>query len=614
MPVAVRGVTQGAYTATKAATVAFPAGSQAGDLAILYLGENSGGSPASKPTASGWKLVESGYAETTWQKALTAADITTGSVGIVGYVHLLQVFSGASKVGRVSESPGVSVVAGGAALFIGWDGPSPLAPDTAEKLHTDVLNPSYRNRPNNAWFRAASVAGYVSWTTSAKHAVALELLPLAAPPAPTLVSPAAASQVNPGAVTTFAWAHQSTRAQAEYRLRLRAVSAATWSYLQADGTLTATETSVASQVQSATLDAAQLTSGTTYEWQVATSDGGLLSAYSAAWQIAAVAPPVVTAITVTSPAGDLTPTIAWTATYGVGGQEAYEARIATSASDPDVGVVWRSGVTAGADLTLDVPAQDWTNGQAQYAWVRVQQSGGLWSAWTRDDVTHTVSWTPPTAPTITATAGTPPTIVVSGVASGNVAQVEAQVAGGAWRTVATVTSTGTSVAVRDPLAAYGVVTTYRARRQADVSGVMMWSGYSATQTLTNVDRCTYLVGEDSTWLAVRVREDAPRTIVQGVAVSYGLDATRPRIDITPEQGEAGKIVLAPRTQADRLALLTWLSGRLVWTVRWGPERETTGTITDVPATRMGPAGPRTIARLAQTNLQHRTITLEWVEQ
>ena len=82
MPVAVRGVTQGAYTATKAATVAFPAAAQAGDLAILYLGEDSGGSPASKPTSSGWKLVESGYAETTWQKVLTAADITAGSVGI----------------------------------------------------------------------------------------------------------------------------------------------------------------------------------------------------------------------------------------------------------------------------------------------------------------------------------------------------------------------------------------------------------------------------------------------------------------------------------------------------------------------------------------------------
>jgi len=611
MPVSVRGVTPGGYSATKAATVAFPAGSQVGDLAILYLGEDSGGSPASKPTASGWKLVESGYAETTWQKVLTAADIAAGSVGIVGYVHLLQVFAGASKVGRVSESPGVSVVAGGGALFIGWDGPAPMTP-AAEKLHTDVLNPSYRNRPNNVWFRPVSVAGYTSWTTSAKHAVTLELLPLAAPPAPTLVSPAAGSQTDPGAVTTFAWAHQSTRAQAKYRLRIRAVGAATWSYLQADGTLTATETSVASQVQSATLDAGQLTSGTTYEWQVATSDGGLLSVYSAAWQIAAVAPPVVTAITVTSPAGDLTPTIAWTATYGVGGQEAYEARIATSASDPDV--VWRSGVTAGADLSLEVPAQDWTNGQAQYAWVRVQQSGGLWSAWTRDDVTHTVSWTPPSAPSITAAAGTPPTVVVSGVASGNVAQVEAQVAGGAWRTVATVTSTGTTATVRDPLAAYGVVTTYRARRQADVSGVMMWSGYSATDTLTNDDRGSYLVGDDGTWLAVCISEDTQRTIVQGVAVSYGLDATRPRIDVTPEQGEAGQLVFAVRTQADRLTILAWLSGRLVWTVRWNPERDPSGTFVDVPPTRMGPAGRKVVSRYSRSALQGRTLTVDWVEQ
>ena len=614
MAITHRGDPKGAYIASKSATVPWPTGAAVGDLAILYLSENSSGSPASKPTATGWQLKESGYAETTWAKILTAADIAAGGVPVVGYLYLLQLFVGAAGVGRVSETNGVTVGAGGAAVLIGWAGASPMTPAT-EKLHAaDVLNPAYSNRPNQVWFRASETAGFVSWTTSASHKVALELVPLAAPPAPVPLSPATGTQVDPAVAVLTAWAHQSTRAQSEYRLRLREVGTSPWYWVTAAGALTLTDTGVASQVQSASIAAAALTTGKTYEWQVATADGGALSAYSASWQLVAVSPPAVTAITVTSPAGDLTPTVAWTATFGVGSQEAYQLRLATSATDSTVGLVYDSGVTADSIVSVDVPVQDWANGVAQYAWVRVRQSGGLWSPWTRDDATHTVSWTPPAAPSITATAGTPPTIVVSAVASGNVAQVEAQVAGGAWRTVATVTSTGTTATVRDPLAAYGVVTTYRARRQADVSGVMMWSGYSATDTLTNVDRCTYLVGEDSTWLAVRVREDAPRTIVQGVAVSYGLDATRPRIDITPEQGEAGKLILAPRTQADRLALLTWLSGRLVWTVRWGPERETTGTLTDVPATRMGPAGPRTIARLAQTNLQHRTITLEWVEQ
>lgn len=614
MAITHRGDPKGAYIASKSATVAWPTGAAVGDLAILYLSENSSGSPASKPTAAGWQLKESGYAETTWAKILTAADIAAGGVPVVGYLYLLQLFVGAAGVGRVSETNGVTVGAGGAAVLIGWAGASPMTP-AAEKLHAaDVLNPAYSNRPNQVWFRASETAGFVSWATSAKHKVALELVPLAAPPAPLPSSPATGTHVDPAVSVPVTWAHQSTRAQSEHRLRLREVDTSPWYWVTAAGALTLTDTGVASQVQSASIAAGALTIGKTYEWQVATADGGALSAYSASWQLVAVPPPDVTAITVTSVADDLTPTVAWTATFGVGSQEAYQMRLATSASDSTVGLVYDSGVTSGADVSVEVPAQDWANGVAQYAWVRVRQSGGLWSPWTCDDVTHAVSWTPPAAPTITATAGTPPTVVVSGVASGDVVHLQASVAG-VWRDVATVTATGATATVYDPLATYGVVTTYRARRQALVSSAMMWSNWSTSKTLTNTDLGAYLFGDDGTWLAVRLLEDGARTIVQGVAVSYGLDATRPRIDVAPRQGMAGQLVLAPVSQSDWLALLAWLDGRLVWTVRWGADKlASDGTLTEVPSTRMGPAGPLAVARLRQSNIQLRTVTLDWVEQ
>ena len=791
MAVAVRGVV-GSYAHWATATVTWPAGSAVGDLAVLYLSENKSGNPSSKPDASGWKLVASGYAETVWQKVLTAPDIAAG-LPIIGYLYELCVFSGASKVGRITSSAGVSCVAGAAALFFGWETNErvgQMTPLTEKLFASDIINDSYNYRPNNAWFRLSPTASYVSWVSSADHEISVEILPLAAPPAPVPVSPSTGTQVNPGVVNVFEWEHQSTRAQAEYRLRLREVATTPWYWVTAAGALTLTDTGVASQSPSASLAAGALTTAKTYEWQVATSDGGLLGPYSASWQVSAVAPPVVTGITVTSPAGDLTPRVAHTATFGVGAQQAYHLRLSTSATDSGVGVVYDSGVVSSASASNEVPVQDWVNGQNQYAWLRVQQSGGMWSGWTRDDVTHKVSWTPPSVPTLALSGGTPGvpvTVTVSDVVPGNVAQVEAQVAGGAWRRVAevevppssrvnlvpnptldnltgwnapqggtatfyneadyqgkfhtlgqarggfvAVTASGSAttvglsipriavpggvtkvtigawaeadaplefqiqanlltsgvsvypkssvvdmtdstysgvrhvwtfdlpagttecglslyarnpglvgnvgagkrlwldsvtmewgttdgswlqtISVEDPLAAYGVVTTYRARRQALVSTTPMWSSWSYSSTRTNLDTKSYLVGDDGTWIAVRVREDGDRSLEQGVSVWYGMGASRPRIDLTERQGEAGTLKFNLPTQADRVALLAWLDKRSVWTTRWNPEHDDAGVFVDVPPTRMGPASRLYTSRFEQQPYQRREIELDWVEQ
>lgn len=618
MAIAVRGTPSGSYAHWATATAAWPVGSAVGDLAVVYLSENKSGNPSSKLGVSGWKLVASGYAETVWQKVLTASDIAAG-LPIIGYLYELCVFSGASKVGRVASSSGVSCVAGGAALFFGWENNErvgQMTPLTEKLFASDIINDSYNYRPNNAWFRVSPTAGYVSWVSSADHEITVELLPLAAPPAPVLVSPTTGTQVNPGVVNTFTWTNQSTRAQAEYRFRLREVGTTPWYWVTAAGELTLTDTGVASQSPSASLAAGALTTAKTYEWQVATSDGGLPGPYSASWQVPAVAPPVVTGITVTSPAGDLTPTVAHTATFGVGAQQAYHLRLSTSATDSAVGVTYDSGVVSSASASNEVPVQDWVNGQAQYAWLRVQQGGGMWSAWTRDDVTHTVSWTPPSVPTLALSGGTPgvPVIVtVSGLASGNNVQLQAAV-GGVWRDVATVPVTDTSRDLQDPLAAYNVVTEYRARRQALVSTTMMWSAWSASSNHTNIDTAAYLVGDDGTWLAVRVREDDERYVEQGVSVWYPMGAKKPSIDMSERQGESGSLVFNVPTQADRAALLAWLDLRTVWTLRWNPEHNDSWVFVDVPATRMGPASGISYSRFEQTPYQRRELKIDWVEQ
>lgn len=430
MAVSLRGATQGAYLATGSGTAAWPAGTVAGDLGVVCLVESKAGTPDSKPTPDGWVLKQPGSTTTVWYKRLTTADIAA-ALPVKAYGVMLQTFANCGKIGAATTTNGVTLSVAGAGLF-GFcradDDGATLTP-AGGKLHaTDIVNAANAGRTHNTWFVAHATTGYKSLATNADYMSCFELLPLEGPAAPTLNTPAAGAQIDPGDALTFSWLHKSSQGvpQDEFKLRIRQVSTGTWYYLTVAGTLSTTELSIATDDTFDVLNAGQLTSGLTYEWGVATLDSGTWGAWSTSRQLSAVAKPVVNSVTVTSPAGDLSPTIAWTATMGLGAQVSYRVYVRADAAPNRY--LWDSGTKAGTATSVTLPTTvPWVNGETLRAWVEVRQTGGQWSLRTSDDVTFAVTWTPPAAPTaVTATnqADTPLRVTVTGLTIGNPTQVE----------------------------------------------------------------------------------------------------------------------------------------------------------------------------------------------
>lgn len=629
MAVALRATTQGTYDADGAQDIAWPTGSAAGDVAVVCFAEPESGVPNGKPADStGWALCDSGTSTAIWWKRVTAADVAA-ALPVVGHVAMLSTFTGCGGVGNVAQTSngtaGVTLTAAGAGLFVMCRGDmqSDALDPTSGKLHaSDVVNLSNRSRRYNTWFVAHTTTGYKTLSgLDATYYSSLELVPSVGPDAPTLTSPAAGAQINPAAALTFGTVHNSTQGgtQDAIKLRIREVLTSTWYYLLADGTITATETAISTSSGSNTMDASTLTSGVTYEWTAATSEAGVYSSYATVQQVSAVAPPTVDSITVTAAAGDRTPTIAWTETMGVGSQIAYRVRVCPSADATPANPTWDSGVVSGAALTVDAPSDTaWTNGATLYAWVDVQQSGGVWSASTKDNATFAVSWTPPTAPSsVTAAnqASGPLRVTVAGITAGyDGLEIQGSTdSGTTWTALASMVPDATSEAVDVPLAAYGVPTLYRARVLDNSTGVDLWSDWTtAAAAVASTDQGAYFVTEaGDDWMAVQIVEDSERRRVQPVAVWYPPAASLPSVDRGPAQGETGTLTLETETAADLAALLAWLDANAVWIMRWPPEGP---PLADAGTTRMAQAEQVSYARPVQAQLSWRFFALQWVEQ
>lgn len=602
---------QAAYTANGASTVAWPAGTVVGDTAWLGVASTTSSTPKRQPTGGDWELAKTTPSTKTWLKILTAADLAQ-PLAVLGHIPFLITLPGAWRLGVVTERPGATMSDPNGVLIVFGRGKSALTP-TAGKLGADVQNPAYSNRYNNVWFAQATTTGYLSvaGTFNGTDSDGFELIPPSAPAAAVLTSPAPGVQINPGATTTFGWLHQSLagRGQSAHKVRLREVGAATWSYISG-GTLTATETAVASSSQTATLNAGQLLAGHTYEWSASTTEDGVNWAeWPASSTIYAVKPPIVTAVAPSSPVGDVTPEVAWAGTAGTGILTAYQLRITPAvATSPDVGTIYDSGTVAGIDNPILVPDQQWVNGQTLRFWVRTWQSGGLASAWTYGS--GTVSWTPPSAPTaVVPVDGSPLQVTVAGLVAGLPMRLQTSTDGTTWTDVVATTVTGATMTIDQPLAGYGVPTLWRAAR-ADANG--RWSAWTASIAVSTADQSTYMVGDDGTWLRVCLAEDAPGRIEQDVVVHYPLSGP-PRIDWSDERGWAGQVTLDLPTRADVDAALTWLRTHRVWTMRWSPERGA-GLMQDRHTIRMGWASIFALERLDQNRIQHRRLPISWVEQ
>lgn len=195
---AIRGVTGPTISAS---TLAWPAGTAVGDLAVLW--DVDGRRP------DGWQSITG---ETlAWAKRLTAADIAA-PLPVRGPVSALFVISAAGGVGRVRDSEWCRIQAGGVGIWLGWKTPwssSALAEATYQYGST-VIDP-YDQWRHAVWARAVASTGYYSPGDAHDRTemVSIEILPVAAPLAPVWVSPASGTAVDRASVTALTVAHQS---------------------------------------------------------------------------------------------------------------------------------------------------------------------------------------------------------------------------------------------------------------------------------------------------------------------------------------------------------------------------------------------------------------------
>lgn len=627
MPASLRGYTQAVYDADGQQTIAWPSGSAVGDYAVLCCLEPQSGTPNSRPAdTTNWLVGPSTGNSTVWGAYLTA-DLLAAALPVQGFVAFLAVIAGCGGIGRTSKSNGVSFSTAGSGLFVfvrDDTRTSTLTPATG-KLGTDVLNGANRNRRSNVWFIPYTTTGTKKLSsTNATYFTSLEMLPAVAPSAPTAVTPVAGALIDPSMSNTFTVRHNHpSMPQTRINLRIRVKTGpGAWQYLSG-GTLSGTSTPTSTSTSALTLNASQLTTNTTYEWQAQTavddSGSGLWSDWSALSEVTAAAPPVVNSVSVSSPAGDLHPDVTATRTLGYGSQVAWQVRVTPSASaSSDVGTLYESAVQPGADLAWTLDGIDWTNGSSYKAWVRIQQTGGQWSAWASG--TFTPSWTAPgAASAITWTQGQPPTVTVTGLSGKIRVQVATSADGGTtWSTLMTTPVTAASMTIGLPLAPYGVALKYRARASGTVDSTEVWSAWVTTaSSYTSADDRSYLTSDDaSSWVQVRMRAEQRRR-VEPITVSYGLtgedDTPTAVVDYGPTQGWAGSVTLLGLTPAEVAAVVAFFDANDVFRIRWQAERYGT-TVYDMGNTRAARASAVEPGRLVQTAITPRELPFDWVEQ
>lgn len=620
MAVAMRASTQMTTQPEQSASLAWPTGSAVGDLAILVVEGDGHPGPVNR---SGWVGVTAGGSTAAWYKRVTSGDLTS-PVTCKGKLTGLQVYTGAAGIGKSRATTGVMLSVAGAGVLLFSSAPPPQTSVLPSGDHVGSVVIEDDSWAHQIFWLARSATGYVSLsgTDDSTLYYAWEVLPSVGPQAPTLVSPLAGAQVDTAAGVPFSWLPNSSSTQEQCKVRVRPWTSGgtgTWEWVKADGTWTTTDTALTQSAATLTLNAGILTTGTLYEWTVATYDSGVWSGYAPVQQLTPAARPTVTAITVTAPAEDLTPAIAWTRTAGAGSLAAWQCRVCASADATSDAPLWDSGAQAGtATSTAALATTAWTNGATLYAWVRVMQSGGLWSDWTKDDATFTVSWTAPAAPsTVTAAnqASGPLRVTVAGIPTAMGLQVERSTDGSTWSSVVTITAPSATHVLDVPKAAYGVATYYRARTYSLVDSVRLYSTWTASSAVASTDTAAYLIDDtdETTWLAIEPSEDSTRQTVQGVSVSFGHGTSRARVDRSEARGEAGQTRLLVLSDAERAALVAWLTVRPVWWLRWSPERNTTAT-TDATATRMALRGAVSVDRLVQSDIAFRYVSFSWIEQ
>jgi len=608
MAVTVRGAYSGKVSPAGWTTIAWPAGTAVGDLAWVHCGGSL--SPLG-PDSFGWLPV----GHKAWWKILSSSDLSASLTVSASHVKLVT-FAGAGQIGRTSSQSGLTIQTNGSMLLVdGARQSSGMAPAT----YRQGAEWQDENNWRQAVFTVPCDAGYVSLpgVASGTECYSYEVQPPSTTlPPPTLVEPATASHVDATLPIVLSWEspHKLTPAGLDDQYQVKVITGGVTRWVKGDGSLSTTEWPISmsgTDVLSITLPASTLTANAAYTWSVGTQWGPDW-VWSPERALYPDAPPTVSTPTVSSPAGDLSPTVSWTASPGTGVITSHRVWLMpAAATEPGAGALWDSGVlqTATGPDTAP-PDSPWTNGQSLKAWVRVHQTGGV--SKTAVSAAFTVSWTPPATPTLAVTAGSPVQVVVSGVTVGNVVQIEQALDGVTWTPLTSRTATATTMTVSSVLAANGTAVKIRARQGSIVEGVPMTSAWSTEQTVTATPDGCWLVDDTDRATALKVSPvtDTRRGIVQGITATYGLGATRARVDSTPQAGERGELVLATDTLAERAALLTWLKDRSVWWIAMCPDDGQPHR--PIRAARVSPPEWERLAQTALSSIYH--LPISWVEQ
>lgn len=598
----------------------WPAGTVPGDTAVVVSSDR-------KSPGSGW--VNS--ADSIYTKTVRASDLenllpvrsTTSALVIVQ--DSAGVFWGQ---GRPSSKADVSVPAGGVAVWYASMPPrrSGSLADATHRRGSEVVDPEDSWRCG-VYARAAGSAQTVSPgnPNSGADWVGLVLAPSAAPPAPVWVAPVSGA-VDRTQSVSLTVAPQGRGQMDGLKFRIRQVGAGSWSYLSGAGVITGSETPLWQSEPTAVVLSYTLATNTQYEIQSSSHESWAGS--SEGWSpwgqslvLTGRTPPTV-AVSLTTAHGDLTPTVSITPTLGFGALQAVEYRICKASDPSPFAPIVESGVTTSMSWS---PASTqvgqggrlvWESGTAYRAWVRIRD-GALQSAW-HSSTGQVVSWTPPSPPAavslVDADGDHPTRVRVSGIPPLSVRiVVEWETSPGVWEQLTVLPGAVGSVDIPVPLAPYGVPRRYRARSVELADGLPLESVWTVSVPASSSDACSWLVSADGRdYLRVRIVEDGPHQIVQGVTVTYGLGASLPRVDRTPPAGLTGSLVLSAWTRAEHEALVAWITGREWWWMRWPADRETGGLV-DVPAVGMSLASPTERARLVQVANSNRRISFSWVQ-
>ncbi len=615
--------TTATYDSDGVQSIAWPSGMTAGTPAAMLVAPGSDGKPtAVVPSTWTLKATKSDGTKLYVNVSPTASEIAS-PIPVTGRFVMLRAFPNAAGFGKVGTGESLTLTTDGAALSLwGWKSTSDTLTVSNKTDTTDVANESYvyggESRKYNTWFTVLAVAGVAYIDTNAGTFFALEVLPQTVPNAPTLISPIGGVFLDYNAPFTFVWKHNSPTGGKQRAAEIRYRTSVTWHYVVSRLTESTTETVLtALHDQFFEVNIGPAPVGT-MEWQVKTfeDDAGTIGGdWSASGFFTLRNKPTLTA----SVSGSgLAHTVSWTPTITNGVQTWYRVRVTLAAEASPDDAVYDTGAVAGEDVSLDLPADfDWVNGTDYKAWVEVGQTGGQQTVPVTTS-SFTVSWTPPTAPTITVQSTAQPLRVTANALTGDHHRVRLSfTAAGVAHTITKDAAVG-AVSFDVPLAPYGTPTSYTIRASQLVSGVELWSD-ADSQVAVCGDRSHYLVSVDLTsWRKVLMRTASNPAGTEGITVSYGIGASVATVVRTPSAGMTGTEVLLVETQADMEDLCDpvtgWLSLNSTFWLRRTPERSDDG-YADKRALKVA----RTTAvaegeRIDNSPIQYRTLTFSWVQQ